>query len=99
MKSEASLIGELDGVPTGVDADKLPSCRASLLPACSMGRTGGSGVSVGKVEGSMMSSSCSEIAESTITAAAAFALLGFHGIDRRELLKTVDSDRVSDGIF
>jgi len=99
MKSEASLIGELGGVPTGVDADKLPSCRASLLPACSMGRTGGSGVSVGKVEGIMMSNSCSEIAESTIAAATALTLLEFHGIERRELLRTVDSDRVSDGIF
>ncbi len=99
MKSEASLIGELDGVPTGVDADKLPSSRASLSPACSMGRTGGSSVFVGKVEGSMISNSCSEIAESTIAAAAALTLLEFHGIERRELLRTVDSDRVSAGIF
>ncbi len=99
MKSEASLAGELGGVPTGVDADKLPSCRASLFPACSMGWTGGSSVSVGKVEGSMISSSCSEIAESTIAAAAALTFLEFHGIERRELLRTVDSDRVSDGTF
>ncbi len=99
MKSEASLTGELRGVPTGVDADKLPSCRASLFSACPMGRTGGSSVSVGKVGSRKMSSSCSEIAESTIAAAAALTLLEFHGIERRELLRTVASDCVSDGIF
>ncbi len=99
MKSEASLTGELGGVPPGVDANKLPSCRASLFPACSMGRTGGSSVSVGKVEGSMMSSSCSEITEKTIVAAAALTLLEFHRTELREFLRKVDSDRVSDGIF
>ena len=99
MKSEATLIGELRGVPTDVDTDKLPSCGASLFPTRSMGRTGGSSVSVGKVEGSMMSSSCSEIAESTIAAAAALTLLESHEIERREFLGTVDNDRVSDRIF
>ncbi len=99
MKSEATPIGELGSVSTGVDADKLLSCRASLFSACSMGRTDGSSVSVGKVEGSMMSSSCSEIAESTIAAAAALTLLESHRTERREFLRAVDNDRVSDGIF
>ncbi len=99
MKSEATLTGEFGGVPTGVNADKLLSCRASLFSAFSMGRTGGSIVSVDKVEGSMISNSCSEIAESTIAAAAALILLESHGIERREFLRTLDSDRVSDGIF
>ena len=99
MKSEATLIGDLGGVSTGVDADKLLSCRASLFSARSMGRAGGSSVSVDKVEGSTISNSCSEIAESTIAAAAAFTLLEFHRTERREFLRTVDSDRVSYGIF
>ena len=99
MKSEATLTGELGGVPTGMDAGKLLSCRASVFPACSMGRTGDSSVSVGKLGGSKMSNSCSEIAERTIAAAAARTLVEFHGTERRAFLRRVDSDRVSDGTF